>query len=127
MTSTFNTSGVVIIEHPEKRHGDRHEPMRWGFLDSFTQGAIKAALKPGKKIIPGTEPGFADLAGETLKRLIADCAEAQTKIWGFGGDEKWGLDYWMRRQNQELYHIGQGPLVTFLGADDGKVYLKEGA
>ena len=155
-------------------------PVTWSDLDAFTQGYIEAAFftetEPGTtradrvttrgtvrkswaegeregqhKNIPG-DYGFADLAPETLARMIADCAAFQgSETWtlreaaesaGDGpcpDDAQAGRDFWYTRNGHgcgfwdgdwpepyasELTDAAKafGEVDAYLG-DDGRVYL----
>jgi hypothetical protein len=126
-------------------------PLRWSDLDSFTQGYVEALFftSQGDDGEAFAE-GFADLAPETLARIIADCAAFQegsawlravnaAKGYDFPGEADAGRDFWFTRNGHgcgfwdgdwpELHATALtdaahafGNVDAYLG-DDGKVYL----
>jgi hypothetical protein len=121
---TLDTSGS-IWSAPE---GIARRLMTWRDLSPFAQGYVEAMFTASygdiRADIAGAqgwdgdrEPAFADLAPETLARIIADCeafvAEPTVIV-----DARYGRNFWRVRQRGDLPKFP--PLTVQLG-DDGKV------
>jgi hypothetical protein len=168
----LDTSGAVTTEGSDANT----RPVTFDRLDPFTQGYIEALFfteeeslceeSDGARRMPdvaintatmesrfvgGDSFGFADLAPETLARIIADCAAfRETLDWrafvadrngNHASDEQAGHDFWLTRNGhgtgfwdrpESYYGAHQVALDAaakaaksvdvYLG-DDGKVYL----
>lgn len=147
----LNTEGAVIVLLPDMCGFKHSRMLAWADLDAFTQGYIEAMFftwpeDEGDYIGGITSPGFADLARETLARIIADCdsfqqQEAANLSAAYGVDydaTQAGRDFWFTRGGHgvgfwdsglgdlgdKLSHAARdyGNLDAYLG-DDGHVYL----
>jgi len=154
--SILDTFGVVSVDTrvSEGRAPGTSHPVvitAWRDLDSFTQGYVEAMFftSTGDDGEAFAE-GFADLAPETLARIIADCAKFQegsawlravnaAKGYDFPGEADAGRDFWFTRNGHGCgFWDGDWPephataltdaarafgeVDAYLG-DDGKVYL----
>jgi hypothetical protein len=154
--SILDTFGVVSVDTrvSEGRAPGTSHPVvitAWRDLDAFTQGYVEAMFftSTGDDGEAFAE-GFADLAPETLARIIADCAKFQegsawlravnaAKGYDFPGEADAGRDFWFTRNGHGCgFWDGDWPephataltdaarafgeVDAYLG-DDGKVYL----
>ncbi len=131
----LDTSGTVFM--PLNYPHDPYEGVAWDDLTPFARGHIEAMFADLDKAtcFPGFDDGwrrarFADLAPETLARIIDDCRwhpNAQPHKHPGDPQMQWrsGRNAWEDR-NPKGADYGRGlsfpPLAPYLG-DDGKVYL----
>lgn len=110
------TLGVISWEGVGQRAG------------AFTQGYIEALLANGCEPVgrraayhPSVKTlAFADLAPETIARVIADCRAVLSRWSEITPTPEMGAEFWTRRQSGYLRPLGFPPLTVQLG-DDGKV------
>lgn len=126
MDNVIDTSGRVNITRDPAQGF-----IRWTDLDPFTQGYIEALFASIERTTANLiwdanfnarAPAFRDLAPETMKRILEDCAEERRE--GLHGDERGeGGAFWRLRNISNFRHWP--PLTPYLG-DDGPIYLREG-
>jgi len=138
MAFQLDTSGFVAVTDPAIAKPPPYL-FGWSDLSPFTQGYIEALFRENDTrharncdyvstdgpapctCAAGRPPRFANLAPETLARIIADC-EARVSLGWLDRPED-GHWFWVSRQNGNLN--AHPPLTVQLG-DDGKVRFAEG-
>jgi hypothetical protein len=119
MAFQLDTSGEVPTDY------NPCTKLRWSDLSHFAQGHVEAMFEDIARVF-GTSGNwsFADLAPETLARIIADCASFENIVAGLGRKSGTfeGHRFWNGRQGGLSGSIGAAfpPLDVQLG-DDGKV------
>lgn len=122
-TFKLDTSGRVATErandvrkHPAERY------VIWPDLSPFVQGYIEAAYDLADFERGGDPPGFADLAPETLARIMEDADRYRRPELDYTREE--GESFWIWQAEGFGDTEDFPPLALYLG-DDGKVRIRE--
>ena len=120
MTFQLDTSGAVALT---RNYGPSRTLIEhcWSDLSPFAQGYVEALIcdlglqyfGDGESDDTPALAAFADLAPETLARIIADCAASRHAT-----DSERGAAFWRMRQRGEIENF---PPSTVQLGDDGKV------
>lgn len=119
MAFTLDTSSAVIDNRPGWA---KHPVVYWFNLDAFAQGYIEAMFESSLNMggLRKNEAlcGFADLAPETLARIIADCEAMERHLrrerMSTGGGRAWEL-------RQSGFWPKTWPPLTVALDDTGKI------